>query len=1167
MRWLHLCDLHLGKQDEGQSIAMGQLIQAVGKSVGDEPLDFIVFAGDLAYSGRKDEYQAVIAAIVEPLRQLPAAANAVLVSVPGNHDFDCKGTYPIIWDGLGQARQSIFWNADEEGQNLRLNRAKGFTSYRDFLQQTQIHGPNPLTEVGSLVEITGPTPLSLICLNTALFSDKDFTEADEKGKSPLPVQTLRQLAEKSREGAQIIVIGHHPLTWFEVQSRNQFQSALMDMSAFYLHGHEHRVDVSFGSNFLRSLGFGASYPARLEGDSHQPYTSTFTLCLLEEQLHVEFTSWDPSQGVWRPLHSSLPSDVRERSDVLRDGYVIAIPTTRSTTISGRPKDRSEEIHRRQFVERPIWIEGDRVKTWAALLCDMGLIEQADTTTEEETKPVPSHSMFFVKGQAGTHLVHTATAETSVITYDHVESANTQLDTLGLASCVIATFGSITTAARNLANSLRRSKNLEVLDGGTISEKLQNSRFFSTCRGIFPDTNSAVSFTPLAANNGLAMLVVDAVQNRWYSIVDTSGEICAEHDPLIGIVREKLPHLKSLLYRSQHGLSTAAAPKTAGAQFDREKYLARGVTLFDTAQYAGLAAVGVRMPIESLRKIYVPTSANVEQHQAAAKATERAIEELVESLGLDEHQRDQLTRQMKAKYGLQKTTEVGAASKLYQNFSNIVVLGDPGSGKSCFVRTEILSYCEPPKNENDDWYEKHVPVFLPLAEYVYSSEDPVGLLEQCTSHARGQGLVLDLEQMELLLSRGKVAFFFDGLDEVSSIGGRQKVLAELKELVEKYAAVGNRFVLTSRPAAVRDAGLPEALARVSLLGLTDEEIELLVYRLFEIRRGSGTRAKEADQALIRDLLRDCAETPGIRRLARNPLLLTLLVFVYENSGAFAARRHLIYSQAIKTLVSVRHREIRRANLSEADLRVRLGKLAVAMFRREESALPTRDSVLGILADVMAEGGKGDSDFIQDVAETTGLIMIHPRTGDPANDLVSFMHYSFLEYYTAVGFLDEANGFRTIAEFALNQRWREVVTLMFGILGEQSDITDNIKVLCEGHGEIDSITVSRLLLGFDCALECDVPPENTQRFLADEVKRVLSSGSGVFVSEVREELGERVGLLIEATGSQYMREVILDGLGEEDVRVAAAFCGFCLGDWGSICRRRGGDRSDFSGARAQ
>ena len=118
MRWLQLCDLHLGKEDDGQSVAMAQLIQAVGESVGDEPLDFIVFAGDLAYSGRKEEYQAVVTEIVEPLRQLPAAANAILVSVPGNHDLDCNGTLPITWDRLGQTRQNIFWNTDEGGPKI-----------------------------------------------------------------------------------------------------------------------------------------------------------------------------------------------------------------------------------------------------------------------------------------------------------------------------------------------------------------------------------------------------------------------------------------------------------------------------------------------------------------------------------------------------------------------------------------------------------------------------------------------------------------------------------------------------------------------------------------------------------------------------------------------------------------------------------------------------------------------------------------------------------------------------------------------------------------------------------------------------------------------------------------------------------------------------------------
>ena len=1078
MRWLHLCDLHLGKKDEAQSVAMCQLVAAISANIGNEPLDFIVFSGDLAYSGNEKEYRSVTSEIVEPLRGIRPAQNAALVSVPGNHDLDCNGTIPIVWDSMGTSRQNIFWNFDEQGEQLRFNRSRGFSSYSKFLENQKIEGPDPLTEVGSLVDIPGTPPVTLICLNTALFSDKDFTEVDEKGKSPLPVQILRHLAKKSSPEAQKIVIGHHPLNWFEFQSRNQFQAALTDLSAFYLHGHEHRVDVAFGSNYLRSLGFGASYPGRLDGRSKQPYTSTFALCVLDDQLHVEFTAWDPPEGVWRPLHSSLPSDVRERSSILLDGYVIPVPATQSKTLTTPARIQSSEIHTPFQVESPIWIAGDRVKTWAALLNDIGLIEQVETTTEEGSHQVPSHSRFFVVDQTGTHLVHTATAETSVITYDHVEKANTQLDTLQLESCVIATFGTITTAARSLADNLRRTKNLQVLDGDSVSEKLRNGRFFVRCEELFSGTETQVSFTPLAVEDGLAMLVLDSVQNRWFCIVDTKGSICAEHNSLVSVVRDKLPHLKAMRYRSQDRSVSSVPSEPDSHKFDRCEYLKRCETLFDTAQYAGLAAVGVRMPVESLRKVYVPTSANVEQQQAAIKATERAIDELVETLGLDEHQRDQLSRQMKSKYGLQATTEVGAASILYQNFSNIAVLGDPGSGKSCFVRNEILNYCIPKKNGSEDWYERLIPVFLPLTEYSYSPEEPIGLLEQCSDHAKGQGLALEIEQIEGLLTRGQIAFFFDGLDEVSSIVGRQKVLAELEELVEKHAASGNRFVLTSRPAAVRDAALPSALTRVSLLGLTDDEIEVLVRRLFELRNVEGEKIKEVDERVIQDILRDCAETPGIRRLARNPLLLTLLVFVYENSGAFAARRHLIYSQAIKTLVSVRHREISRAKLSEADLRIRLGKVAVAMFRREESALPTRRSVLSLLSSVMENKDDGESDFIQDVAETTGLVAIHPRTTHKSNDLVSFMHYSFLEYYAAIGFLQDPDGFSIVSDFALNQRWREVVTLMFGILGEQADITNNIIQLCQEKGESDTITVSRLLLTFDCALECDVPPEETQ-----------------------------------------------------------------------------------------
>ena len=76
------------------------------------------------------------------------------------------------------------------------------------------------------------------------------------------------------------------------------------------------------------------------------------------------------------------------------------------------------------------------------------------------------------------------------------------------------------------------------------------------------------------------------------------------------------------------------------------------------------------------------------------------------------------------------------------------------------------------------------------------------------------------------------------------------------------------------------------------------------------------------------------------------------------------------------------------------------------------LPTRGKVLRIV-DKVSEEDAQEPDFIQDVAETTGLVLVHPRTEVKANDLVSFMHYSFLEYYTAIGFLDRVDGVRNVS----------------------------------------------------------------------------------------------------------------------------------------------------------
>src|SRR5204862_6705172 len=79
----------------------------------------------------------------------------------------------------------------------------------------------------------------------------------------------------------------------------------------------------------------------------------------------------------------------------------------------------------------------------------------------------------------------------------------------------------------------------------------------------------------------------------------------------------------------------------------------------------------------------------------------------------------------------------------------------------------------------------------------------------------------------------------------------------------------------------------------------------------------------------------------------------------------------------------------------------------------------------------------SQWLQDVGESTGLLVFHARHKDDAQSLVTFMHHSFLEFYAEHGLLDPANRDR-LSQVARVPRWRDVLTLAAGILGENADV---------------------------------------------------------------------------------------------------------------------------------
>ena len=124
LRWLHLTDLHAGHRNESQTTALRSLIGSISNVAGTTPFDLVLLTGDLAYSGRPEEYATLKSQLIDPLRQTPLFANAHFVATPGNHDLDCTIEYPPTWKGLGHNRQERFFHRGPDGKQTRGTRAK-----------------------------------------------------------------------------------------------------------------------------------------------------------------------------------------------------------------------------------------------------------------------------------------------------------------------------------------------------------------------------------------------------------------------------------------------------------------------------------------------------------------------------------------------------------------------------------------------------------------------------------------------------------------------------------------------------------------------------------------------------------------------------------------------------------------------------------------------------------------------------------------------------------------------------------------------------------------------------------------------------------------------------------------------------------------------------------
>jgi hypothetical protein len=243
---------------------------------------------------------------------------------------------------------------------------------------------------------------------------------------------------------------------------------------------------------------------------------------------------------------------------------------------------------------------------------------------------------------------------------------------------------------------------------------------------------------------------------------------------------------------------------------------------------------------------------------------------------------------------------------------LVVLGDPGSGKTTLTRWIATAYLLRLK-EDGDWADLPDVRTLPDADWLpviircrdLDLNTLTRSLEDILRHTLRRAEVNESEAAGLpaifhqRLSAGTALLMIDGLDEIADPAVRARFCQQLEEIVVAYP---NAPVLaTSRIVGYREMGykLGRGFEHLTLADLSRDEKDDFARRwcLF-------TEVPERRETAAGELIRDIHSSDRIERLTGSPLLLTTMAVVKRKVGKLPSRRAELYWEAVQVLLNWR-----------------------------------------------------------------------------------------------------------------------------------------------------------------------------------------------------------------------------------------------------------------------
>ena len=457
---------------------------------------------------------------------------------------------------------------------------------------------------------------------------------------------------------------------------------------------------------------------------------------------------------------------------------------------------------------------------------------------------------------------------------------------------------------------------------------------------------------------------------------------------------------------------------------------------------------------------------------------------------------------------------------------LVIMGDPGAGKTTFLRRIANRLCrarlglQPKAARELGFEEAPIPVLVRLSDLHQHQrrcrnrddappmpDSPGWLAHFLAATWMDRETGLDEAFWRGTFKSGPAVALLDGLDEVPSDRDRRATVLWLEQLASTYGKL--RLVVTCRPAAYQAESVLSGFELTRIADLEDDAVKTFLGRWCEAVYADGERKAQEHLHELLDALR---HRPEIRRLARNPVMLTALAVVHWNEKRLPEQRADLYESILTWLARSREKLPNRP--SDEECLSILQALALAMQVHEEGRqvqVPHYRAAEAIEQEwrelPQKERRPAAQKFLSQEETDSGIVV---KRGTE----IRFWHLTFQEYLAAraLAGLGDQEQHQAVVHNLYRAEWKEVVLLLAGVLlsqGARKRVDNLISAVLDHLGQAPSLPEQARCAGILGAVVRDLTPFRYEP-AAPRYRKVLDAALAVFTQDRSKQIPIKVAI---------------------------------------------------------